>query len=394
MRTLLLGLVARVILFGLLTPILWLVEPIWRFRLTHLWCARFGPLAYNTHLFLGRLAVDGPERRTTRIFFGAKPANRQLFEMWKREIPILESRILSALYHYGGPRVVRSRFFAPLAQDMVSFRALDTGPMVSFTADEEHRGRSLLKKMGLGSEDWFICFQGRDSLYHHQRADLGDSGTHRNVDVLTYLKAARHVTSLGGYALRVGAVAEAPLPPTANTRIIDYAHGHRSDFGDIYLLGRCRFLLGCSTGTNSLPPLFSHPTAQANTLPLRPVPMGRQSLYIPVFIHRQTDDRRLTFTELETLGAYEYHDRAKTAAWEYPGGLERLGLRIVVNDEDDILDLCLDMLDQLEGRPPDPQAVAIQRWYKSRFFGDLPEVDFAPNMGPRFILKHRHLFAE
>ncbi len=388
-----LGIAARILVFGLLTPILWLIEPFRRIRLTHLWCARFGPLAYNTHLFLGRLAVDGPEHRTTRLYFGAKPANRQLFDMWKRRIPIIESRVLSALYHHAGPGMAKSRFFAPLPQDMTSFRALDAGPMLSFTTAEERRGRALLEEMGIGSDDWFICFQGRDALYHRQRADLGDSGAHRNVDVATYLKAARHVTARGGFALRVGAVAERPLPDIADPRVIDYACRHRSDFGDIYLLGHCRFLLGCSTGTNSLPPLFKHPTAQANTMPLRPVPMGRQSLYIPVFIHEQTTGRRLDFAEIESLGAYEYDDRAKTMIWEYPGHLEKLGFRIVPNDEDDILDLCLDMLDRLEGRPADSEALECQQFYKRRYFANIPDMDFAPDIGPRFALKYRHLFS-
>ena len=34
-----------------------------------------------------------------------------------------------------------------------------------FSNNEEEKGRSLLADMGIGKEDWFICFHTRDSKY-------------------------------------------------------------------------------------------------------------------------------------------------------------------------------------------------------------------------------------
>jgi putative glycosyltransferase (TIGR04372 family) len=391
-RRLLRGLV-KVIVFGMVVPLLWLIEPFLRIRLTHMWSARFGPLCFTTQTWVIRRRLEGPEKRTLRLFFGARPANRQVWEMWKRQLPIVESTTLSAIYHWCSPELPKTRFFQPLPEEFDNHYLANQPVGLDFTIDEMSRGRALLDTMGIGPQDWYVTFQARDPVYHQTRTDLGDSGFHHNCDITTFMAAARHVTSLGGFAIRMGAVAERPLPETGDAHIIDYAKSHRSDFGDVYLFAHTRFHLGCSTGSNFCPVLFHRPVAQANMMPLRPVPTGRSGLYNPVLIREKASGRLLSFAELETLGAYEYVDQAMCARWQYPGGMEKIGLEIVNNDANEILGLCLDMLDRLEGRPVDSEAVEIQAWYKRRFFAHVPTIDFAPDIGPRFILKYRHLFS-
>jgi putative glycosyltransferase (TIGR04372 family) len=189
----------------------------------------------------------------------------------------------------------------------------------------------------------------------------------------------------------MGAVVERPLPAHGNSRIIDYATQHRSDFGDIYLLGKCRFLLCCGTGTESVPPLFGIPVAKANMMPLRPTPVGANGLYIPKLIRPLAGGRPLSFAECAEMGAYAYGDRAREMVWEYPGRLEQLGYTPDENEAEDILDLCLDMLDLLDGIPSDSEAARLQALYQSRFFGHFPDACLLPKIGARFALKYRNL---
>jgi putative glycosyltransferase (TIGR04372 family) len=377
-------------LYLLVLPLLWLIEPIWRLRFTHLWCARFGPLAFNTHLWLGKLATEGAEKRTTRIFFGARPVNRQLFEMWKRVLPVMESNILSALYHYAGAAARNSRFFKPPPQEFANHRALHHQPVLSFNADDEAKGKVLLDDIGIAPGQWWVCFQAREAAYHLQRG-FGDSGSHRDCSIENYLKAAAEITRRGGWALRMGATADRPLPETGDPRIIDYARRHRSDFGDIYLLGKCRFLLCAGTGTESIPPLFGLPVAKANMMPLRPTPVGRNGLYIPKMIRDMTSGATLNYGRCAELGGYDYDNLDNTRLWEYPGNLEKIGLTAVENSDDDVLDLCLDMFDRLDGVAPPAGGAALQALYKRRFFGHVRDVDFMPDIGARFAIKYRHL---
>lgn len=380
---------ARTLCWLVILPVLWLVEPFWRIRLTHLWVARFGPLAYNTHVFVGTRILEGPERRTTRVLFGARPSNRTLFDMWKRVLPIIESPLLSAFYHYAGEAVARTRFFKPLPNNYHDHRPLNVGPILAFTEAEEHRGKTLLADMGLGPDDWFVVFQNRDADFH-ARTGLGDSGTHRLCAIDSFLKAAEEITRRGGFAIRIGAGVSGPLPETGNPRIIDYASHFRSDWNDIYLLGKCRFLLAPGTGTVFVPGLFGRPVAQSNMLPYIPNPIGRDSLYLTKLLHRASDGRLLSYGELHDMGAFDFF-HPHEALLRFPWELDELGLVAVDNDDDEIVALCRDMFDQMAGMPPDPEAARLQRLYKTRFLSQSTNVDLIPDLAPSFVLKYRHL---
>lgn len=377
------------VLWLVVVPLLWLVEPVWRVRITHLWCARFGPLAYNTHLWVGRRRLDGPERRTTRLLIGANPANRPLFEMWKRVLPIIDSRFLSAIYHYAGPRLTRTRFFTPLPDHYDDHAAMATGPVLAFTEEEEARGRRLLAEMGLGPDDWFVVFQNRDARFHASLGK-GDSGTHRLCALDAFLPAAQEITRRGGFAIRIGAAVSAPLPDSGNPRIVDYATRHRSDWGDIFLLGHCRFLLAPGTGTVFVPGVFGRPVAQTSMLPLIPNPLGPHSLYMPQRLRDLNSGDELTFAALQARGAYRY-DLPQKAFLRFPSEMDENSLVLAETPSEDILDLCLDMLDRLDGIAAAPDAAKVQALYKRRFFAHVRDVDLMPDIGARFALKYRHL---
>lgn len=370
--------------------VFWLVEPFWRIRITHVWCARLGELSLSMHIYMARRSITGPEKRTSRLFIGANPCNRQLFEMIKRRVRIVESRALSALYHYAGDGPKKLPFFATVDSGY-EHRLLDqAGAVLRFTDEEEARGKDVLASLGLGPRDWFVCFQARDPSFHMARIGARDNKAHRTCRIENYLKAARLIAERGGFAIRVGATAAQPLP-AIHPRVIDYTMTARSDFADIYLLGKCRFLLGSATGTADVPRLFHVPVAIANLLPLSPNPWGPHSMAIPKLMVDPASGEYVPFATLAKMHAFSYQP-AHRNLWDSETHYECLGWQVTDNGEDDILDLCLDMLDRIEGRTPDAEAARLQRLYKERFFGEVPDFyRFGPDIGARFALRYRHL---
>ena len=76
---------------------------------------------------------------------------------------------------------------------------------------------------------------------------------------------------------------------------------------------------------------------------------------------------------------------------ELPQRCEELGWEVVENHEDDILDLCKDMVDSLEGIRTAPEVRTLQKYYQDQFhdyFGQDSGVGF---IAPRFALKYRAL---
>lgn len=382
----------------IIVPLFSMVSRLIKLRFTPLHVMRIGSLAPITHFYVAQRKLSGVGDGTVRLFFGALPCNRQLFEMWGRILPIVESRLLWAFYQYANDILERLPTFRPLPMDKGDGALLncyyltsESGGVLSFNEEDESRGRELLDSLGIGSSDWFVCFQGRDSVYQKNIEAHSDTKSHRNAPIESYLPAAEHITKLGGFAIRTGHMVSGPLPNSGNPKIIDYALTGRSDFGDIYLLGKNRFFLGSSTGTQHIPPLFGVPVATAHLLCLMPDKTGRQSIYCPKLIQSRDTGEFVSYSEIFASTFYPQNfimTKNPDAIEHY----ENEKYTVIDNSADDVLDLCKDMLDQIEGIPPHPDALKCQKTYQDKFFRDAEDVyEYGPHIGPRFALKYRHL---
>jgi putative glycosyltransferase (TIGR04372 family) len=391
--------VARLFARIVVAPFCRLIEPFWKLRLTPLFTARFGHLALNNYLYVAQQRFGQEEKCSGRLFFGANPCNRQLFDMWRLHMPILESRILIALYMYCLDILHDLPMFRILPHDIgkrhiVNAHELVTkcGGVLEFTPQEHERGRALLGEMGLNDDDWFVCFQNRDPAYHEQRIGI-DNGSERDTNIETFIEAAEMIADLGGCAIRMGAIVNAPLPEGLNPRIIDYATHHRSDFGDIYLLGNCRFFLGSPTGTAQVPVLFGVPVAMTNLIPLVPSLYGRNSLFIPKLLKDRKTGELVTFEAyLELIGSAALYNTTGRH-WHNVEIFENDRFTLINNDSGEIVELCRDMFDQLDGKKPSKEACGLQDTFSRPLLEELPDVaDYGPRIAPRFSVKYRDLF--
>jgi putative glycosyltransferase (TIGR04372 family) len=387
----------RAVAYLLLVPMDWLVEHFFHVRITPLHVMRIGGLAPMLHFFVADRKLHGPESKTARIFYGAVPCNSFLFEMWQRILPVIHSRLMWVFYQYTSDILDKIPTFRPLPTHLGANRVPNcnylvdrAGPVLEFSDDDHLKGQELLASMGLGRGDWFVCFQARDSIYQNSLEAHGDDKSHRNAPIETYIKAAHYITELGGFAIRMGYLVEAPIPETGNPRIIDYASNFRSDFGDIYLLGNCRFFLCSSSGAQAVPPLFNVPVATAHMISLWPQQVGTKSTYIPKFMKRRETGEILSFKEFfdATVRAEDYLGVDVDLHSLY----ENDTYTIVDNNEDDVLDLCLDMFDLIEDRKPPDGAEFYQNMYMDRFVKPAEDLyKFGPRISPRFALKYGKL---
>ena len=134
----------------------------------------------------------------------------------------------------------------------------------------EHVLEERLKDLGVSPDDWFVCVHARESGYHGEidpRRENGgrpSGGDYRNVNIRDYFPAIDYLTSKGGFVIRMG-------DPTM-TRVkdidgvIDYPFTkHKSMPMDLFLVSRCRFVLGSSSGFGTtFAPAFGSPLLVAN----------------------------------------------------------------------------------------------------------------------------------
>jgi putative glycosyltransferase (TIGR04372 family) len=107
----------------------------------------------------------------------------------------------------------------------------------------------VCQRWGMKPDDWYVCLHMRDALHYGEISGTGQ--THRNADVDEYLSAIRHITSLGGWVIKLGGPRSPKLPRMRN--VVDYARSyHRSHLMDVQLIRNARLFIGTTSGLTNV----------------------------------------------------------------------------------------------------------------------------------------------
>lgn len=192
----------------------------------------------------------------------------------------------------------------------------------------------------------FISIHNRDSLFL-QAESINDLNYHDyrdyNIDDLSLL--VNHLHSLNISAIRHGDIQKhstSKLFPESFVDLTNKDNKLRSD--DILLVADSMFFVGCSTGFSMVPFLFRKPTLLIQYVPFRLDELcifPANTLVIPKLLRDVDSGRLLTFTEIASLN---YNIHSTTCPFE------SLGLEIVNNTPQEILDAALQMLNIVLGK--------------------------------------------
>ncbi len=391
-------LMARTLGFFLIAA-LYLLEPFWRIRITHFSVDRLGHIALAPHIYLALRKLHGLPRRTTEILLAGNPANHQLLRMWKRVLPLIDNRALSALWHHNKPLLTRTRFHVVHDHNLENHTEVSAfGTFLSFTPDEREQGRALLRSMGIGETDWWVCMMVRDSSYSWARLPESDKKKwtyekyaahtrHYHPDIDDFIPAAMEVVERGGFVLRMGAKVEKPLR-SLHPRIIDYATRHRSDFGDIFLAANAKFYLGGTTGFPLVCMIFDVPTCIVSLVPIYPPDLRRRDYVAPALIRDLHTGQLLNYRQCHEKGMFEIAPgRVMVTISHYLN----VGVEPVFLPPEDIRAICRDMFDLCAGTPPSAEAAAVQNYFRHAYTQHISSWRDAPSIAPSFALKYRHL---
>jgi len=122
---------------------------------------------------------------------------------------------------------------------------------------------------------------------------------------------------------------------------------------DIFLLARCRFLVGTNSGPAFVPALYGTPTVMTNWWPAWERPWHKPDIFLPKLLRKLSDGRYLTLSETlsEPLGwSYSLRYLAK-----------RCGVDVEDNDPEMIRAAVVEMFTQLDGTEgPHPDVTALR----------------------------------
>ena len=117
----------------------------------------------------------------------------------------------------------------------------------------------LVYQLGIPPNAWFVCLHVRESGF---RNDKGRR-EYRNSNINSYIPAINHITSNGGWVVRMGDNSMSKLPKLKN--VIDYPHtSSKSELMDLVLIKLCYFYIGCQSGIYDVAVLFNKPILLLN----------------------------------------------------------------------------------------------------------------------------------
>ena len=216
-------------------------------------------------------------------------------------------------------------------------------PFLTFTPEEEIRGKKLLREIGIPEGVPYICFHARDSAYLNVVHNARDWSYHdyRDANINNYIHAVEQLVCRGYYGIRMGAIVKENLT-ASNPKIIDYAsNGKRTDFMDIYLGAKCRFFICGDSGLNMVPESFRLPIVYVNLTHWAQLSTwSHNGLNIGKKFYLSGENRFLTFREIinSELG-YIYDVKL----------LKQKGVEIIENTPEEIAAVTIEMDERLKG---------------------------------------------
>jgi len=385
--------VAIFVIIGL--PILYILEPFVQIRLGLMYNRRIGHMALNTELFLKHCEVYPPKPRTFYIFALYNPCNRQLAEMIKRHLTIIESKTFVWFIMTIRNVLKETRFFEALPLHTIEKQhaLINRGiSKLSFNEGEDARGRDTLHKMGIGADDWYVCFASRDLVYLNTWSpadqEIFARTAHRNCEVESFRKAAESVTNDGGFAVRVGSMVKDPFPPNGNPRIIDYSTDYQSDFGDIYVTAKCRAFISANSGIMMPPSMMGVRIGMVNTIPFFARSLRDTDLFIPKLLRDEKSKKLLSFSQCYDLGFFD--QKSNTIFLQT---CDENGLEIIDNTNEDILGITHDAIETT------PETLSselrdLQEIFRNRFHHFDGRIGHGGMISPTFAKKYESLIRD
>lgn len=328
--------------------LLFLLRPWRKIRLGALTTERLGHLALNADLFCRRRQIQDRRQDDLVIFLAGHPANRQLLDMWKRKLCVIESDLLKSIFDQTRYLWARTPFYEPLEMWSNEYKEFNlAAPTLDWTDEEIDRGQAYLRTKGVDlRKDWFVCIYARDPEYLAQEVDSGLNWSyhdHRNADIDSYMDAIHLIVERGGFVFRMGYRVAKPLD-YKHPRVIDYATTERTDFLDIFLISQCRFVLGTTSGICDVAMIFDRPRVGINWVPFGLAPWGKHCLVVPKLLRYIETGELVDFAK-----AIAFNER-RDSPWVWDGNYPRqLGIEYVDNNAEEITSATQEMLDRLEG---------------------------------------------
>lgn len=272
----------------------------------------------------------------------------------------------------------------PMDQDYIAAGEVK----LCFNEEENAYAKLELKKMGIETEHEYVCVHSRDNAYADSLIGRHNDDA-RNSSFKTYSKACKYLENIAIYTTRMGSVQSSVDESLFSEYIVNYSGRYRTDFMDIWLMSRAKFIIGNSSGFNMIGYLFGSCVpliwADAGAI-LTSTAWGEKDLYIPQRLWLKREKRFLTFQEIadRNLG-YSFE------SYQF----EKNGLEVIKSSDVEILEATKEMNDVLDGKYiyTEEDNFLCQKWKDAFLINQAPKHTPA-RVSLSFLRENKKLFIQ
>ena len=315
-----------------------------------IWIAAFGHLAQLQYVI--KLNILENRRREDTILYlppEVRVVNHFLLDQWRPHINVIDKesdlplpldKLKALTFDFYAPQLAdgsTAYYWDAAEQVNQRWRAEKRGPLLTLPSDIERRGVEALSSVGINPGGWFVALHVRESASNKHHAGLHNV---LNSSIADYFPAIKHITDRGGWVIRLGDPNMMPLPAMPN--VLDYCHSEiRSDWMDVFLLAKCRFFLGTSSGPAYVPGIYGVPSVLTNWWPYGQRPWDEKAIFLPKLYRNLKSGAPLKLSQAlsEPFG---YCNSVDYIAAEE-------GVIVEDNSPEDMRDAVVEMIERLEG---------------------------------------------
>ena len=253
----------------------------------------------------------------------------------------------------------------------------------SLSAQQIKDGVQFLADHSVVVSKEFVCYAVRSESYYLKLAKSGVTvkpRSVRNPNEDLYLQA---LVKSNLPIFRMGKDIEIALDSRKYPEVVDYANRYRTDFLDVFLISRCKFLLVGNTGLFWINAIFGKPTLHCDLYDIRHQVLTRDlMIFQKVWLIREK--RLATISEMLKMKS-EYSDERHQA---------RLGVELVKNTADEIYAACQEMNSRIDGTwKSTPEDEELQQRYLDLIvkFSDQPTWRGGGRVGAQFLRDNQNL---
>tara|TARA_Y100000816_G_C26104522_1_gene586430 strand:+ start:1534 stop:2772 length:1239 start_codon:yes stop_codon:yes gene_type:complete len=265
-----------------------------------------GHYSFPIEIFLCEIQHGIHEKKKYLAFRNRKIANKYLYDKIKINFVILPRIILQPIFKFFNHKYIHKIFGKYFLSDFRHWtrhysqnnpsQLIDihkvlkrSNPTLSFKSSEINNSFTDLNTINLNKEDNFVCLHPRTPSYYIKRKkiknfdyQLRDSTEMNFLKSVDFLKKEKIKTVLLGEDLNNLGINFYNF--LLNSEIIKYNVSKiRSDFLDIFLLSRCKFLIGDSSGMSMAPMIFRKKSLYTNVSELHSISFI-DSFYKPLLV--------------------------------------------------------------------------------------------------------------